>query len=102
MIETLTQAIDNIHGMEVFLKKYIVSVYRDDKNKPRSIVGVVEEVGIEGKKAFTNFDELWEILNSAKKEQFLCNEKNGICTILWLRLFLSRKSRNLNPIFSAL
>jgi hypothetical protein len=27
---------------------------------------VVEEVGVREKKAFTNFDELWEILKPAK------------------------------------
>jgi len=32
----------------------------------RSLVGVVEEVGLEGNKAFSNLDELWEILNSSK------------------------------------
>jgi hypothetical protein len=26
----------------------------------------VEEIGIKGKKAFTNYDELWEILLSSK------------------------------------
>lgn len=26
-------------------------------------MGVVEEVGVEGKKAFTNIEELWNILN---------------------------------------
>jgi hypothetical protein len=29
-------------------------------------VGVVEEVGEKGRKAFTNYDELWEILISSK------------------------------------
>jgi len=29
-------------------------------------MGVVEEVGAKGKKAFTNYDELWEILNYPK------------------------------------
>jgi hypothetical protein len=29
-------------------------------------VGVVEEVGVKGKKAFTNYDELWDILISSK------------------------------------
>jgi hypothetical protein len=29
-------------------------------------MGVVEEVGAKGKKAFTNYDELWDILNSSK------------------------------------
>lgn len=27
-------------------------------------MGVVEEVGAKGKKAFTNYVELWEVLNS--------------------------------------
>ena len=48
------------------MKKFIVSIYRCEPNNPRSIVGVAEEVGVEGKRAFTNFDELWEILNPEK------------------------------------
>jgi hypothetical protein len=43
---------------------YIVRVYRFEKDNPRSIVGLVEEVGKKGKKAFNTYDELWEILNS--------------------------------------
>ena len=50
------------------MKKYILSIYRGEKDKPKSLVGVVEEVGIQGRKAFTNLDELWEILNPVKKE----------------------------------
>jgi len=46
---------------------YIVRICRSDKNNPRGIVGVVEEVGVNGKRAFTNYDELWEILNSTEK-----------------------------------
>ncbi len=45
---------------------YIVRIYRHEKDRPRSIVGTVEEVGTEGKRAFTNLDELWEILNRSK------------------------------------
>jgi len=45
---------------------YIVRIYRFQKNKPHALLGVVEEVGKTGKKAFTHYDELWEILNSAK------------------------------------
>jgi len=33
------------------------------------LVGVVEEPGVNGKKAFTNLYELWDILNPIKKEQ---------------------------------
>lgn len=50
----------------VFSIDYIVRIYRFDKKNPRYLVGVVEEIGIRGKKAFTNYDELWEILISSK------------------------------------
>jgi len=45
---------------------YIVRIYRFQKNKPHALLGVVEEVGKKGKKAFTHYDELWEILNSPR------------------------------------
>ena len=45
---------------------YIIRIYRCEKDRPQSLVGVVEEGGIRGKKAFQSYDELWEILNSAK------------------------------------
>ncbi len=46
------------------MEDFIVRIYRFEKDKPRSLVGLVEKVGITGKKGFTNLDELWEILNS--------------------------------------
>jgi hypothetical protein len=53
------------------LKSFVVRIYRFKKKKPRMLVGVVEEVGVKGRKAFTNLDELWEIFttveNNAKK-----------------------------------
>ncbi len=49
------------------MESYVVRIYRSEKDKPRILVGVVEEVGADGKKAFTNLDELWEILNPKKK-----------------------------------
>jgi hypothetical protein len=49
---------------------YIVRIYRFQKNKPHTLLGVVEEVGKQGKKAFTHYDELWEILNSARGLRF--------------------------------
>ncbi len=42
---------------------YIVRIYRRGKDNPRLLVGLVEEVGSRGKKAFTTLDDLWEILN---------------------------------------
>jgi len=52
--------------VKVVLANYIVRIYRLDKKNPRHLVGMVEEVGVKGKKAFTNYDELWEILISSK------------------------------------
>jgi hypothetical protein len=51
------------------LKSYIVRVYRCQEKIPRSLVGVVEEVGAKEKKAFTNLDELWEIMSSIKSKR---------------------------------
>ena len=49
------------------LANYIVRIYRLDKKNPRHLVGVVEEVGVKGKKAFTNYDELWDIIISSRR-----------------------------------
>lgn len=50
----------------VFSIDYIVRIYRLDKKNPRHLVGIVEEIGTKGKKTFTNYDELWDILISSK------------------------------------
>jgi hypothetical protein len=47
---------------------YIIRIYRYDKDRPKSLVGVVVEPGRKGKKAFQSYDELWEILNSENGE----------------------------------
>ncbi len=56
------------------MKTFIVHIYTCEKNESRSLVGVAEEVGSEGKKAFTNPDDLLQIVGSKdlKRE----NEKN--------------------------
>lgn len=46
---------------------YIVHIYRLRKNHRRGLVGVLEMVGSKGKKAFTNYDELWDILSAGEK-----------------------------------
>jgi len=48
------------------MDSYLVRIYRRKDNDPRFLVGTVEEPGSEGKKAFSNFHELWEILNPEK------------------------------------
>ena len=45
---------------------YIVRIYRRSPRSRRALVGVVEEVGAEGKRAFTDRDELWRILTARR------------------------------------
>jgi len=51
---------------KVVLANYVVRIYRFDRKNPHHLIGFVEEVGEKGKKAFANYDELWEILSSSK------------------------------------
>jgi hypothetical protein len=63
------------------LKDYVLRIYRREKNNPQILVGVVEEVGLEGNKTFSNLDELWSILNSSKAETSKAmkpNKPNGL------------------------
>ena len=50
------------------MDNYIIRIYRRKKDNPRVLVGLVEEVGTKGKKAFNDRDDLWEILNSRKRD----------------------------------
>ena len=49
------------------MTSYLVRVYRKADNNPRMLVGVVEEVGVKEKKAFSNLYELWDILNPLRQ-----------------------------------
>jgi hypothetical protein len=51
------------------VQTYIVKIYRQRPDSPHSIVGMVEKVGVSGKKAFNTYDELWEIMNPAKQKE---------------------------------
>ena len=55
--------------MAAVLNSYILRVYRLDSRNPKNLVGVVEEVGRSQKKAFTNLEELWEILSQPGKRE---------------------------------
>lgn len=48
---------------------YIVRIYRWGGRRPQRLVGVVEEVGVEGKTAFHSLDELWRILTLSKERR---------------------------------
>ncbi len=56
--------------MGKILENYIVRIYRFEKDNPRGLVGIVESVEDAGreKRAFTGFEDLWEILNSHRSE----------------------------------
>ena len=58
------------------METYIVRIYRFEKDNPQRFVGTVEEAGIEGKMAFSYFDELWDIL-SAPKAGFTGEQQPG-------------------------
>ena len=52
--------------MKTVLGSYVVRVYRFGKNQPHNLVGVVEEAGVTGKKAFASLTELWGIISSSR------------------------------------
>jgi hypothetical protein len=45
------------------MDSYILRIYRREKDDPRTLVGLVEDIDSKGKRAFTSYDDLWEILN---------------------------------------
>ena len=53
----------------ITMKTFIVHIYTCKKNDPRNLVGIAEEVGSEGKKAFTNPDDLLKIMNYKEMEK---------------------------------
>ena len=56
---------------------YIIRVYRLQKDNPRNLVGMVESVrdNRREKMAFTNVDDLWEILNSQASAAFFSKQR---------------------------
>ena len=59
------------------MESYLVRIYRKAENNPRVLVGVVEEVGANDKKAFNNLYELWDILNPIKKVEALAKKSQN-------------------------
>jgi hypothetical protein len=46
---------------------YIVRIYRFEEENPKGLVGIVEEAGVDGNRAFRDLEELWEILSAEEK-----------------------------------
>ena len=61
------------------MENYIVRIYRFQKDNPRHLIGIVESVEGEdrGKRAFSNLDDLWEILNSQMPETVLPQQRGA-------------------------
>jgi len=51
--------------MGVSMQSYIVRIYRRGRN---TLLGMVETSDDRTRRAFTDYDELWEILNSSRGE----------------------------------
>ena len=63
---------------KIIPKTYIIRVYRFARDNPRRLVGVVEEAGKKGKKAFTGYQELWEILNATGRSKSMKSSKRRV------------------------
>jgi hypothetical protein len=72
------------------LESYVVRIYRGERDDPRSFVGIVEEVGVSEKRAFTNFEELWTILN-AIHDKSIRSEKNEFPSVRFERFVSKRR-----------
>jgi hypothetical protein len=51
---------------EGIVRSYIIRIYRDGKEKGKQFLGTIERAGKKAKLAFTNRDELWDILYIGK------------------------------------
>jgi hypothetical protein len=51
--------------VRAIVETYIVRIYRREAAGCHRLVGVVEEVGVEGKRAFVNLRGLWKILDGS-------------------------------------
>jgi len=58
------------------MNTYIVRVYQRGNCIRNRLLGIVEKVGAAGKKAFTDFEELREILTRQEKNQLIKKEAN--------------------------
>ena len=48
------------------MESYVVRIYRRGDKKSRILIGTVEVAGAERKMAFSNIEELWEVLGRRK------------------------------------
>lgn len=49
-------------------RNFIIRIYRTYADAPNRLLGLVEEVGVNGAKSFNNINELWTILRHTEYE----------------------------------
>ena len=76
------------------METYILRIYRREKGIPHRIMGIIEESGVEEKRAFTCLDELQRILNcnpakkiTGKKSQDPATKKDHYAKLTVYNLF---------------
>ncbi|MBI4529236.1 MAG: hypothetical protein HY695_36015 [Deltaproteobacteria bacterium] len=62
--------------MATCMNNYVLRIYRLDRKKPQSLVGIAEEVGVKRKSAFTSIQELWDILSHPRRRPVEREKKN--------------------------
>jgi hypothetical protein len=63
-------------GRRENMETYILRIYRRGKSIPHKMIGIIEESGMEEKKAFTCLDELWRILSPIQARSALDEQTN--------------------------
>lgn len=58
------------------METYIIRIYRRGKTIPHKLIGILEQSGVEEKKAFTCLDDLWKILTPPPARKKLINKKS--------------------------
>ena len=53
----------NLAKQKNIMDSYVIRIYRRTKDDTKSLIGIVEHIGVEGRMAFHNIEELWTILN---------------------------------------
>jgi hypothetical protein len=68
-------------SMKRYADTYVIRIYRRKGQGGQDLAGVVEEIGVPGRKAFSGIDELWDLLTTAKRkgreEGKFSEERNG-------------------------
>jgi len=69
--------------VEIFLKpylhmdSYLIRIYRRNKENPKAIVGIIEEIGADRKEPFKNISELCDIIVQQRSDKDRIKKRSG-------------------------